>query len=353
MLLFSHMERQSTFPQTLQQAIVYFDNPENCERFMISVRWPDGKVRCPHCGSERVSRLSTANNTALWKCYEPHPRQKFSLKVGTIFEDSPLGLDKWLPAAWMICNCKNGISSYELSRDLKVTQKSCWFMLHRIRLAMQTGSFVKLGGPGSEVEADETFIGGKARNMHKGVREKRIQARGPFGKTVVMGLLDRHGKEVRAMVIQDTKQTTLQKRVREHVEQGSQVVTDAHPGYDGLAEEFAHGVVDHAEAYVRGKIHTNGLENFWSLLKRGLKGTYISVEPFHLFRYVDEQSFRYNNRKDPEDDKRQMKDGGPLQVDAWGNRGEAGNVRAVDREGRTKHRLLAHREMRGKHRKAS
>src|SRR5271163_885429 len=148
------------WPETLQEAIQYFTTEENCERFMIAIRWADGKVHCPQCDSEKVTYLTKQRR---WKCYGKHPRAQFSLKVGTIFEDSPLGLDKWLPAAWLICNCKNGISSYELARDLKVTQQSAWFMLHRIRFAMQTGTWKKLSGT---VEADETFIGGKVANMH-------------------------------------------------------------------------------------------------------------------------------------------------------------------------------------------
>jgi transposase-like protein len=281
---------ESKAPDTLRDAILYFADFENCRKFMIELRWAHGKVACPRCGAENVTWLEKAR---VWKCYAKHERPTFTLKTGTIFEESPIPLEKWLPAAWLVINCKNGISSYELSRDLKVTQKSAWFMLHRIRLAMQNGTFSKLDG---EVEVDESFIGGKARNMHKGKRDERIKARGPFGKTVVMGLLERHG-EVRATVVPDTSQNVLQDHIRGNVHIGADVFTDAHPGYFGVEERYAHGVIDHAEAYVNGQIHTNGLENFWSLLKRGLNGTYISVEPFHLFRYVDEQVFRYNHRK--------------------------------------------------------
>lgn len=214
------------------------------------------------------------------------------LERRSVFEDSPLGLDKWLPAVWLIANCKNGISSYELAKDLGIQQKSAWFMLHRIRLAMQTGTFEKLEG---QVEADETYIGGKARNMHKSKREQKIQGRGTSGKVAVMGLLERHG-EVRTKIVPDTKSRTLQVEVRENVEPGSEVHTDALASYRGLDPEYVHNVVDHAETYVRGHVHTNGLENFWSLLKRGIGGTYVSVEPFHLFRYLDEQAFRFNER---------------------------------------------------------
>jgi transposase-like protein len=218
--------------------------------------------------------------------------KQFSVKVGTIFEDSPLGLDKWLVAGWLLANSKNGISSHEMARHLGVTQKTSWFMMHRLRRAMQTGTFEKLSG---EVEADETFIGGKARNMHKKKREEKIQGRGASGKVAVMGLLERHG-EVRTKVVPDTKKRTLQVEVRENVEPGSELYTDALKSYQGLDPEYVHQVIDHAEKYVEGKIHTNGLENFWSLLKRCFHGTYVSVEPFHLFRYLDEEAFRFNER---------------------------------------------------------
>ena len=279
-------------PKTLQQAINFFADFENCRQFMIAVRWPDGKVRCPQCGSEKVTYLK---NARVYRCYEKHPLQKFSLKVGTVFEDSPIPLEKWLPAVWLPVNCKNGISSYEIGRDLGITQKSAWFMMHRIRLAVQSGSFRKLGGEGSEIEADETFIGGKARNMHVDVRQRRITGTGTKDKTAVMGILERGG-QVRTAVIPNRKKTAIQAEVKKHVEAGSALYSDALKSYDGLASEYAHKVVDHAVQYVDGRVHTNGLENFWSLLKRGINGTYVSVEPFHLFRYLDEQTFRYNNR---------------------------------------------------------
>ncbi len=277
-------------PDSLRDAIVWFDNFENCRQFMVELRWPDGKVKCPRCGSEHVFYISKER---VWKCYGKHDHAKFSLKTGTIFEDSPIALEKWLPATWLIINCKNGISSYEVHRALGVTQKTAWFMLHRIRLAMQSGTFNKLGG---HVEADETFIGGKARNMHISKRERRITGTGGRDKTAVLGILERGG-EVRTKVVPSTKKKALQAEVRAHVEAGSALYTDALKSYDGLAQEYAHGVIDHAEKYVDGQIHTNGLENFWSLLKRGINGTYISVEPFHLFRYLDEQAYRYNNRR--------------------------------------------------------
>ena len=280
-------------PKTLQEAIQFFGDFENCRQFMIAIRWADGKVRCPICDSEKVTYLEKAR---VYRCYGDHPRQKFSLKVGTVFEDSPIPLEKWLPAVWLLVSCKNGISSYEIAEALGVTQKSAWFMMHRIRRAMQCGSFRKLGGDGGEVEADETFIGGKARNMHLSKRQRRITGTGGKDKTAVMGILERGG-EVRTVVVASRRKAVLQTEVKKHVEAGAALYTDALLSYDGLAGEYAHQVIDHAAQYVDGRVHTNGLENFWSLLKRGISGTYVSVEPFHLFRYLDEQTFRYNNRK--------------------------------------------------------
>src|SRR5438128_7228733 len=216
-------------PKTLQQAIQYFSNFENCQQFMIANRWEDGKVRCPQCGSEDVKYLP---NARIWKCYEKYPRQKFSLKVGTVFEDSPIPLEKWLPAVWLLVSCKNGISSYEVAAALGVTQKSAWFMMHRIRLAMQSGLFRKLGGNGGEIEADETFIGGKARNMHLSKRKRRITGTGVWDKTPVIGILERSG-EVRANVIPNRRKKDIQGEIRKHVEQGSHVYTDALLSYDG------------------------------------------------------------------------------------------------------------------------
>ncbi len=259
------------------------------------MRWADGQVRCPVCDSENVTYLAKQRR---YKCYGKHPKPQFSLKVGTIFEDSPLGLDKWLTAIWLIANAKNGISSYELSRHLGIMQKSAWHMLHRIRLAMQNGSINKLRG---SVEVDETFIGGAARNMHKGRR--KAQGTGHGGKVAVQGLLERHGGEVRAMVVGGTRRGHLAPNVVDHVEFGSQLYTDAHTAYVGLDHSYVHNVINHAHQYVNGHIHTNGIENFWSLLKRSLKGTYVSVEPFHLFRYLDEQAFRFNKRKGTDADR--------------------------------------------------
>jgi transposase-like protein len=284
-------------PRTLQEAIRYFADPDNCLKFIVARRWPDG-VTCPTCGSAHVRFISTRR---IWECAGKHARRQFTVKVGTIFEDSPIPLDKWLTAMWLLVSCKNGISSYEVSRDLGISQKSAWHMMHRIRMAAHDGSTEKFTG---ECEADETFIGGKARNMHIEKRKRRITCTGPHDKVPVMGILERgqDGKtKVLTVVVPTRKKKALQAEVRKHVEAGSALYTDALHSYDGLEREYAHQIIDHAEKYVDGRVHTNGLENFWSLLKRGINGTYVSVEPFHLFRYLDEQAFRYNNRKDMTD----------------------------------------------------
>jgi transposase-like protein len=278
-------------PKTLRDAIRYFQDEQVCINAVAELRWPNGPV-CPKCGHREHYYLATQKR---WKCKAC--KKQFSVKVGTIFEDSPIALDKWLIALWMLVNCKNGISSYEVGRALGITQKSAWFVLHRLRLALQTKSLVKLGGPGSEVEVDETFIGGKARNMHPKVHHRRIVQGGPHDKTVVMGMLERGG-EVRAMVIANRRKPLIQREVRENITPMSVLLSDRLQSYEGLIRHYAHYMIDHAERYVDGKVHTNGMENFWSLLKRGLKGTYVAVEPFHLFRYLDEQVFRFNNRKD-------------------------------------------------------
>lgn len=281
---------ETTPVTTLQSAILWFADFEHCRQFMTELRWADGVVKCPHCGSDNVTWLAKAR---VWKCYAKHARPTFTLKTGTIFEDSPIPLEKWLCAAWMLVSCKNGISSYELHRGLGVTQKTAWFMLHRVRLAMRESGFHKLAG---EVEIDETFIGQKARNMHASVRARKITGTGGKDKTAVMGMVERGGN-VRAFVVDNRRKHELQKQVREHVEAGAAIFTDELKSYDGLSEDFKHAVINHAVEYVNENVHTNTMENFWSLLKRGLHGTYISVEPFHLARYIDEQAFRYNNRK--------------------------------------------------------
>ncbi len=289
------MNTKNTDPRTLLEAVRYFADEDVALRFVAAVRWPDG-VTCPACKGKDVTLLSTRR---IWKCKAKVCRRQFSVKVGTIMEDSPIPLSKWLPAMWMLANCKNGISSYEVARAIGVTQKTAWYILHRLRLAMQTKTFGKLSGV---CELDETFIGGRARNMHKDKRKRVIKGRGSMGKVAVMGLLERHGPKnehstIRAAVVPSIRRQTLQWHARENVEPGSMVCTDALASYEGLSDAYTHGVVDHAERYVDGQVHTNGLENFWSLFKRSIKGTYVSIEPFHLFRYLDEQVNRFNNRK--------------------------------------------------------
>ncbi len=279
--------------KTLQDAIQYYSDERVCIDAVANMRWPNGKPICPNCEHDEHYWLATQKR---WKCKKCG--KQFSVKVGTIFEDSPLSLCKWLPALWMIVNCKNGISSYELSRDLGVSQKAAWFMLHRLRLVMRDfGQFhSKIGGDGGEVEADETFIGGKPKNMHADRRKRYSAVSWNHSKTAVIGMLDRNTREIRARVIDDVKRETLQAQILKHVTRGSKLYTDDAVVYDKMYEEFVHEVVNHSVEYVRGRVHTNGIENFWSLLKRGLNGTYVSVEPFHLDRYIDEQVFRFNNR---------------------------------------------------------
>jgi transposase-like protein len=282
-------------PTTLKDAVTYFADDARSLAFMVTLRWPDGVVRCNRCESSNVHFLANARR---WKCRDC--RAQFSVKVGTIFEDSPLGLDKWVPAVWVIVNAKNGCSSCELARALGVTQKTAWFMLHRIRLAMQSGEGEKLCG---SVEVDETYIGGRARTMNAKQRAKRkYSGPGAWNLTPVQGLLERtkDGKASRVVLkhVKDNRKATVQPNVREYVLKGATVHTDELMSYDGLCDEYTHKVINHAECYARGNVHTNGMENFWSLLKRAIRGTYVSVEPFHLFRYLDEQAFRFNERKD-------------------------------------------------------
>jgi transposase-like protein len=278
------------YPNTLLEAIQYFSDADNCRQFMVDIRWADGVVRCPHCGSESVTYLEKAK---LYFCKVKHPKQKFSLKVGTIFEDSPIPLEKWFPAFWLLSNCKNGISSYELARAIGVTQKSAWFMLHRIRESMKSTYTDKLGGTENPIEIDETSISGNPRKMHK---DRRVRHMNGEKRPIVMGMKTRNTREVRAMVVPNIKRETLQNKILEHVDFGSEIYTDQLTSYDTLnTRHYIHETVNHMMEYVRGEVHTNGIENFWSLLKRTLKGTYVAVEPFHLDAYVTEQVFRFNN----------------------------------------------------------
>lgn len=278
------------FPETLVEAICHFSDPEVAFQFMVQLRWPDGVVKCPRCQSTKHSFISTRKT---WECKCCTAQKQFSVKTGTIFEESPLPLHKWLGTIWMIANAKNGISSYEVHRAIGVTQKTAWFMLHRIRLAMQSGTFEKLKG---DVEVDETYIGGRATNMHQARYKRRGKGTGAVGKSIVMGLLERDGTVI-TKHLPNTKRAILHAHINDNVQPGSTIHTDALQSYEKLPQHFIHEAIDHAVAYVRGNVHTNGLENFWSLLKRTLRGTYVSVDPVHLFRYLDEQVMRYNNRK--------------------------------------------------------
>ncbi len=284
-------------PRTLQETVIYFADSDVAHAFAVELRWPDG-VFCPFCNGSEHSFISTRK---LWKCKSC--KKQFSVRVGTIFEDSPISLSKWLVAFWLLTNCKNGISSYELHRGLGVTQKTAWFMLHRIRAAIKAKTFnKKLSGI---VEADECFIGGLFKNMHDS-RKARVRAesdakgarnmRGAIGKTLVQAVLERNG-EVRAQILANGQVEPRAEFLEEHVEEGSTLMTDEGYAYPRFAERFFHEFVNHEIEYVNGNVHTNGVENFWSLLQRGLSGTYVSVEPYHLAAYVDEQCFRFNNRK--------------------------------------------------------
>jgi hypothetical protein len=293
------MQATKSSPKTLLEATRYFADPDNCHAFMVGIRWHGGDVCCPTCGSIRVRYIRTR---AVWECKEQHPKRRFSLKTGTIFEDSPLPLEKWMVALWLEVNAKNSISSWELHRSLGVTQKTAWFMLHRIRFALKQGSFEKMGANGVPVEADETFIGGLAKNMHASKRAIKITGGGPKDKTAVVGLLERHSDKghstVRAEVLKGhVNKSSLHPVIHKHVEPGAQIITDTHAGYVGLSPEYVHQFIDHAEKYVDGIVHTNGIENFWSLFKRCIKGTHIAVDPVHLIAYVDSEAFRFNHRK--------------------------------------------------------
>lgn len=286
-------------PKTLQAAIEYFADKERAFEYAVQWRWLGGNVTCPRCGQAKHSFIKTRK---LWFCYVC--KKQFTLKVGTIFEDSALGLDKWMVAIWMVANCKNGVSSWELHRSLGVSQKSAWFMLHRIREAMKDDSAIKFGGEdGGPVESDEMFVGPNPYKMHKSRKLRYQQRRGEgmrgdtkVGKTAVFGCLDRSLRQVRTKVIPNVKRETLQSEILSNIERGSKVYTDAAVSYDQLHKDYVHEVVNHAREYVNGQVHTQGIDNFWSLVKRALRGTYVAVEPFHLDRYLDEQVFRYNNR---------------------------------------------------------
>jgi len=275
-------------PTTLIEAIKQFSDPRFAHDYLVSIRWPDG-VTCPRCGCDRVAFLSTRR---IFKC--KGCKKQFSAKVGTIFEDSPLGLDKWFTAYWLIVNAKNGISSCELARSLGVKQDTAWHMAHRIRFAIQAGTLEKMEGT---VEADETMIGQKSKTMHTDKRQE-MRERG-FPKTIVFGLRERGG-DVRTMVVPDTTADSLQGQIVKNVEAGSTVCTDSWKGYNGLSAAYEHGIVDHKKGqYVsgeNGEYSTNGMEGYWNLLKRGYHGTYTQFAGWHTHRYLAEEDFRYNTR---------------------------------------------------------
>lgn len=283
--------------KSLMEAIKYFSDERTCINTVALLRWEDGSPVCPKCGATQEKRnhywLAIQKR---WKCHAC--KKQFSVKVGTIFEDSPIELSKWLCALWLLVNCKNGVSSYEVARDLEITQKSAWFVLQRLRFILKDVTPVKMGGSGTPVQMDEAFIGGKPKNMHASRRRKlQVGMNGYAEKTAVFGMLETGTRQVRAQVIPNVKRTTLQTAILDNVGFGSTLHTDQWPGYDGLAKQFVHATVNHMNEYVTaGGVNTQAIENFWSLLKRGLNGTYVAVEPMHLDRYLDEQMFRFNNR---------------------------------------------------------
>jgi transposase-like protein len=287
---------EPTVPTTLQEAVVRFADKQVAHDFFVRQRFPNG-MACPRegCGSANVVAIKNRN---AWRCRECG--RHFTVKVGTIFEDSPIGFDKWLPAMWMLAGDRNGISSYELHRALGVTQKTAWFMLHRLRFAMKADGDDMLAG---EVEADETFVGGKKRGqgLFTNALGMKKLAHGPAtGKATVFGMVQRgkDGKpsQVRAMVVPDHKAKSLLPKIYENVVPGSTIYTDALRSYRQADRDFVHEFIDHSVAYVNGRITTNRIENFWSCVKRTLHGTYIAVRPFHLDAYLDEQVYRFNAR---------------------------------------------------------
>lgn len=280
---------EKALPKTLQQAIRFFSDDFVCIEVIAKMRWVDGEAICPKCGGADNTFMQSRK---VWQCKNKECKKQFSVKVGTIFEDSAIGLDKWLMAMWLLANAKNGISSYELHRGIGITQKSAWFVLHRVRLAMQNGSLEKLSG---DIEADNTYIGGLSKNMHKSKRE-RLQTRSKAHQTTVLGMLQRKGR-VRAHVVPNLKKPNLHPVIRENIERGATLITDEGVEFAHLERDFVRETVNHSIEYVRGNVHTNSIENFWSLLKRSIKGTYVSVSPAHLQKYVEEQVFRFNERK--------------------------------------------------------
>jgi len=276
-----------THPTTLTEAIEHFAGPDRALAFMVGMRWPDG-VTCPRCDCERVSFLKSRR---IWKCMGC--RKQFSVKVGTIMEDSPLPLKKWLTCMWLIANANNGVSSYEAARSIGVTQKTAWFMLHRIRHALRLDD-LPLDG---EVEVDETHIGARAPRMNARARKRHEAKRPGAEKTVAQNIVQRGGGS-RSRVVPDTSRHQLQGRVRADVVPGSTVYKDEHASYVGLVGEYAQLTVNHgAGQYVSGAAHVQNAENYWALFKRCVKGTWVNISPEHADAYLAEQDFRYTARK--------------------------------------------------------
>lgn len=275
---------------TLLELLKYFSSNKVCIDYLELLRWADG-AKCPYenCGHDKIFKFS---NGKLYKCAKC--KKQFSIKVGTIFEDSKIPLQKWYAAIYLITSHKKGISSIQLGKDIGVTQKTAWYMNHRVRHSLGWDVEEKLSGI---CEADETFIGGKEGNKHKSKRTEGTQGRSVQTKTPIAGVVQRGGKVI-AKKVADTQGSTLRKFVNENVERGSQLHTDEWWGYKGLEKLFGHSVIKHNEKeYVNGNSHTNTMEGFWSLLKRGITGIYHSMSNKHLQKYVDEFVFRYNTRQ--------------------------------------------------------
>ncbi len=286
----------TNLPKTLLGAAAYFSDPDICFNFLVNLRWKEG-VTCPHCAANGVTCKDVTfheGKRKLWQCMGC--KKQFSVKVGTIFEGSPLGLDKWFMTYRLLANAKDGVSSCEVARAIGVTQKTAWFMLHRIRYTLKPETLEQFRGV---VEADETYIGGLEKNKHKD--KKLNKGRGAVGKTAVIGLLERRDEKVSQVwtaVIPDNSKASLHGQIRAQVEAGAELFTDAWKGYNGLAPDYRRQFVDHAIQYFIGRVHTNGLENFWTLLKRTIKGTYTFTSVQHLAAYLDEQAYRFNSRLD-------------------------------------------------------
>ncbi len=290
-------------PATLLEAVTYFSDPDRAHEYATAMRWPSG-VACPRydCGSAAVRFVKTRR---LWVCKDCN--RQFTAKVGTVFEDSPIPFTKWLPAIWLLSANKNGISSYELGKALKVTQRTAWFILHRIRLALKDDEALQLSG---EVEADETYVGGKLRHKRRYHQHvpSGIKRMGTAGKVPILGILQR-GKDgkpskVRGWVLPNARKKSMLPKLYETVEHGSHLFTDNAHHYAHAHHDYVHSVVNHAKEYVsRDGAHVNNIECFWSVLKRTLGGTYIAPRPKHLERYLDEQIFRFNTREDKDGDR--------------------------------------------------